>query len=116
VQRNTKEQLAEARTVVTEATRSLVAATPEALDRCARLLQEAAEKVATCAPELDGKEEALAEARQLQAAIQRARVLLDAAFRFHFEWSRRLGVMSGGYTPEGEPATLDRGSRLAWRG
>ena len=116
MQRNTKEQLAEARTVVTEATQSLVAATPEALDRCAGLLREAAEKVAACTRKPDSNEEALDEARQLQTAIERARILLDAAFRFHFEWSRRLGVISGGYTPDGEPAAVDRGARLAWRG
>ncbi len=111
-----KKQLSQARAEVTQAVEALLSPTPQALDRCALLLQAAIKNV-TASPSVSGETQgALEEARQLQRAVRRARMLLDAAFEFHRQWNRRLGALSGGYTPEGEPAAVKPGFRLVLRG
>jgi hypothetical protein len=111
-----KEQLSRARAEVAQAIEALLSPTPKALDRCALLLQ-AATKNLTGSPSVSGETQgALEEARQLQRAVRRARMLLDAAFEFHRQWNRRLGALSGGYTSEGEPAAVKPGFRLVLRG
>ncbi|HEY7387181.1 MAG TPA: hypothetical protein VH640_01645 [Bryobacteraceae bacterium] len=97
---------------------------PESLDRCALLLETAITSVAACYAELTATkdsvpapdEEAVAEARQLQRAIGLVRLLLDTAYNFHRHWTRRLGMMTGGYTSAGEPAGVEHGSRVLGRG
>ncbi len=114
--RISKEQLSRARAEVAQAIEVLLSPTPQALDRCALLLQTAIKNVTASACVSGETEGALEEARQLQRAVRRARMLLDAAFEFHRQWNRRLGALSGGYTPEGEPAAVNPGFRMVLRG
>ncbi len=44
-----------------------------------------------------------AEVARLRRSLQRARLLLDGAARFHTRWHNILAGMSGGYTAEGRP-------------
>jgi hypothetical protein len=120
----TKERLSEARSQLIEASRLLISPVPESLDRCAQLLETAITSVAACYADLTAKRDALPapdlaaieEARQLQHAIGLVKLLLDTALNFHFHWSRRLGVMTGGYTADGEPAAVEHGNRVLGRG
>jgi hypothetical protein len=41
----------------------------------------------------------------LLAAVRRAAILLEGANRFHLNWSRLRGAMTGGYTGEGGAPT-----------
>lgn len=95
---------------------SLLVPTPESLDECALRLQAATKTVAQCASGVDAEKGALDEARQLQTEVRRTRILLNAAMEFHRQWNRRLGAMSGGYTPAGEPARVDYSRRLLGQG
>ncbi len=121
---NIKERLSEARSQVIEASRLLVSPEPESLDCCARLLETAITSVATSYAELAAipdavpapDEAAIEEARQLQRAIHLVKLLLDTAFNFHRHWTRRLGMMTGGYTADGEPAAVEHGNRVLGRG
>jgi hypothetical protein len=121
---NTKERLSEARSQVIEASQLLISPVPESLDRCALLLETAITSVAACYAELTamrdarpGPDEAvIEEARQLQRAIGMVKLLLDTAFNFHRHWIRRLGMMTGGYTADGEPAAVEHGRRVLGRG
>lgn len=121
---NTKERLSEARSQVIEASRLLISPAPESLDRCALLLETAITSVAGCYAELTAMRDtrpapdvaALEEARRLQHAIGLVKLLLDTAVNFHRHWSRRLGMMTSGYTADGEPAAVEHGSRVLGRG
>lgn len=120
----TKERLSEARSQVIEASRLLVSPIPVSLDRCALLLETAITSVAACYAEMTAvrdarlapDEAAIEEARQLQHAIGLVKLLLDTAFNFHSHWSRRLGMITGGYTVDGEPAAVEHGRRVLGRG
>jgi hypothetical protein len=120
----TKQRLSEARSQVLLASRLLVSPAPESLDRCSLLLEAAMTSVAACHVELTAvpveisgaDQAAIEEARQLQRAIGLVKLLLDNAFDFHRHWSRRLGMMTAGYTPAGEPAAVAHGSRVLGRG
>jgi hypothetical protein len=94
----------------------LLSPTPEILDQCSVLLETTSRDLAGCRLQRDGGAAALPEALQLRAAVRHARVLLDQALSFHQGWTRRLGAITGGYTATGEPAAVNRGSRLAVRG
>jgi hypothetical protein len=121
---STKQRLSEARSQVLEASRLLVSPDPESLDRCSRLLETAITSVAACHAELTAAPGAISipdraaieEACQLQRAIGLVKLLLDAALNFHRHWSRRLGMMTGGYTSGGEPAAVEHGRRVLGRG
>jgi hypothetical protein len=121
---NTKERLSEARSQVIEASRLLASPVQESLDRCALLLEKAITSVGACYAELTATkdavrapdEAAIEEARQLQRAIGLVKLLLDTAFNFHRHWTRRLGMMTGGYTSNGEPAAVEHGRRILGRG
>jgi hypothetical protein len=121
---NTKERLSEARSQVIEASRLLVSPVPESLDRCSLLLETAIASVGACYAELTAMrgallapdEAAIEEARQLQHAVGLVKLLLENAFNFHLHWSRRLGMMTGGYTVGGEPAAVEHGRRVLGRG
>jgi hypothetical protein len=124
VNSGTKQRLSEARNQILEASRLLVSPAPESLDRCALLLETAITSVAASHAELTASpaassspdEAALEEARQLQRAISLVKQLLDTAFNFHHHWSRRLGMMTGGYTAGGDPAPVEHGSRVLGKG
>jgi hypothetical protein len=108
--------LRRARGDVQRACEMLVSPTPQILDQCFVLLETTTRDLASCRPEPDGKASALQEAQQLHAAVGHAKTLLDRAFAFHQAWTRRLGAMTAGYTPHGEPACVAGGFRLVVRG
>lgn len=113
-------QLAAAREKLDRACDLLLAPSPAALDQCALLLEAAVTTVAACqaviAAPAQTEPGASAEARRLQAAVRRARCLLESAAEYHQNWARRMGTMSAGYDGRGEPAAIDRGRRLILRG
>jgi hypothetical protein len=121
---STKQRLSEARNQVLQASRLLVSPAPESLDRCALLLETATTSVAAYHAELTALPDAISrvdqtaieELRQLQRAIGLVKLLLDTAFQFHRHWARRLGMMTRGYTSDGEPAPVEHGSRVLGRG
>jgi len=95
----------------------LVAATPEALDRCAGRLESACQELAEISPASVGDSAAtLAAARQFHAKIRRTRRLLDGIWRFHERWGQMLGAQTGGYLAGGKAALTPGGSRLSWSG
>ena len=112
---NVSQQLASARAGVSDVCRILISPSPAALDRCAPLLETAAAEVSACLPELrnsKGTQAEVDEAQQLRQAVRHAKRLLEGAARFHENWIRRLGALNGGYTGRGEPAAVERGSRM----
>lgn len=117
--RNVSQQLASARAEVNDVCQILLSPSPAALDRCAPLLETAVAEVAACLPELrssKGTQNEVDEARRLHMAVCYAKRLLEGAAEFHRDWIRRLGALSGGYTGPGEPAPVDRGSRMQVEG
>jgi hypothetical protein len=121
---DTKERLLVVRSQVLEASRLLGSPVPESLDHCALLLQTAITSVAAYHSELKALPDAIStpdqaaieEMKQLQRAIGRVKLLLHSAFDFHRHWMRRLGMMTRGYTCDGEPAPVEHGSRVLGRG
>ncbi len=117
--RSPGERLIDARAAVDRACHLLLTPNPQHLDDCAALLQAAIAEVkplrTTGKPAADCPG-AFAEACLLQASIGRAWKMLESAAAFHANWVRYLGMLCSGYTVEGEPAAVDRGSRLLARG
>ena len=111
-----QEKLRRARGDVQRACEMLVSPTPQILDQCFVLLETTTQDLAGCREEPGGNPAALQEALQLHAAVHHAKALLDGAFAFHQAWARRLGAMTAGYTPHGEPACVAGGFRLVVRG
>ncbi|HUI77679.1 MAG TPA: hypothetical protein VLY24_07170 [Bryobacteraceae bacterium] len=114
------EQLADAREKLDRACELLLAPSPEALDRCAPLLEAAIHRLAACRsiiaapPRTDpGAPE---EGRRLRMAVRKTRRLLESAAAYHHNWLRRAGTMSAGYDNRGEPAAIPHGRRLILRG
>ncbi|MBV8731698.1 MAG: hypothetical protein JO336_17975 [Acidobacteriia bacterium] len=115
-----KAELSEARTQVMRAIEQLMAPAPASLDECAAILQNAVELISVSCSGLredpvltpDRRSAAQEEARELGRAVRQARILLDAALEFHLQWDRRLGALSGGYTPDGNPAAVGHGFRV----
>ncbi len=97
----------------------LLSPSPAALDRCAPLLETAVAEVSACLHELrrsKGTQDEVDEAQRLRLAVRHAKRLLEGAAEFHQNWIRRLGALSGGYTGSGEPAAVERGSRMQLEG
>jgi hypothetical protein len=111
-----QEKLRRARFDVRRACEMLVSPTPQILDQCFVLLETTTRELAGCRPEPVGNQSALQEALQLHDVVRHAKTLLDRAFAFHQAWAQRLGAMTAGYTPHGEPAPVAGGSRLAVQG
>lgn len=113
-------QLADARQELERACDLLLSPSPAALDQCASLLETAVTKVAACQAAITDLQEtepgASAEGRRLQAAVRRARRLLESAAEYHQNWTRRIGAMSAGYDGRGEPVAVTQGRRLILRG
>jgi hypothetical protein len=114
------EQLAAAHEKLDRACALLLSPSPEALDQCAPLLIAAIAHVTAgqdaIARPARADAAASAEGRRLQAAVRRARRLLESAADYHHNWARRMGAMSAGYDGRGEPAAIERGRRLIVRG
>ncbi|HWB87420.1 MAG TPA: hypothetical protein VG675_24970 [Bryobacteraceae bacterium] len=112
-------QFEQARAEVVRACELLVCPSVEALDRCTGLLEGAVTTLSAARskiPELRGNSETMAEARRLQVAIGRARVLLNSASEFHMGWSRILSGIVAGYTAGGNPASMPQTTRISVRG
>ena len=96
----------------------LAAPSPEALDRCSALLEDACRRLADFEPRLrqnSGDPTALEEARRLRASALRAGRLLEGAGSFHNNWMRLRGAITGGYTGQGEPSQINHASRISLR-
>jgi hypothetical protein len=97
----------------------LLSPSPPALDRCAPLLESAVAAVSACLSQLrssKGTQDEVEEAQRLRLAVRHAKRLLEGAAEFHQNWIRRLGALSGGYTGRGEPAAVERCSRMQIEG
>jgi hypothetical protein len=98
--------------------RDLVAPSPAVLDGCSRTLESAFGELREFRRGLEGRAEPEARARllKLRASLRLASRLLDTAAEFHTGWSRILGAMTGGYTPEGSAAVLTTRPRVCLEG
>ncbi len=94
---------------VEDACRSLVLASPEALRRCEKALQQAAEALRQGQSAWDWRssgQTARTEVSRLQAGIRRAGRLLSSVYGYQAGWLRILSAMTGGYSPHGEAIPL----------
>jgi len=97
----------------------LTAASPEALEGCAGLIDLACREIrAVAVPPgaAKGDTAALAEAQRLRNRIGSARRLLENAYQFHARWGQILGARTGGYVAGGQAAPFRAASRLWLRG
>jgi len=97
----------------------LTSPSPVNLEASAAVLSRASSLLSECGPLLHGnpgRVQALEEARRLRTSIQRADKLLASAAQYHARWSQIVGIMTGGYTPAGEPAAVVRPGRLCLQG
>ena len=97
----------------------LLSPSPANLDQCAVILQSAIKEMEAFRPDADGSGvdgQELEQAQRLKTALTDTRRLLDHAARFHQNWLRRRGVISGGYTQDGNPAAVDGIRRLIVKG
>ncbi|MDE3167399.1 MAG: hypothetical protein KGN36_16470 [Acidobacteriota bacterium] len=109
-------QLASARLQLESACDLLLSPSAATLDRCAALMASAGETMAGLSPALArarGDASALEEAWRLRRTFQRASSLLGHAALFHQNWTAIRGAMTGGYTPDGEPAPVRHPGRLS---
>ena len=109
------EQFAATRTQLDSACELLMSPTPEAVDRCATLLESAGRQMADCQSriaEAQGDAAAIEGAWQLRRSFQRAGKLLESAARFHSNWMSIRGALTGGYTDRGEPAPVRHAGRI----
>ena len=117
--RDLVEQVVSARQQVDFAGGLLLKPSPEALERCSIILEQAGRQLAEWQPELTlrkGDADALAEAWHLRRSVQRTTRLLQGAAEFHSNWLHVRGAMTGGYTKTGEPAPLLHGRRICLEG
>jgi hypothetical protein len=113
------ERLASARAGVSDVCQILLSPSAAALDRCAPLLETAVATVSACLPQLRssvGTQDEVDQAQRLRQAVRHAKRLLEGAAEFHQNWIRRLGALRGGYTGRGEPAAVERDSRMQIEG
>ena len=92
---------------------------PDALDGCSTALEAAAGRLAALQSrvgELAGNPEALAEAWRLRRTVFRAAALLEHAGAYHRHWQDLVGIMTGGYGPDGQPAEAARQGRVCLQG
>jgi len=94
----------------------LLSPTPQAVDRCSVILETASRQMAECTAQIGsarGNPMALEAAAKLRRSCQRARTLLEAAGRFHFNWLAIRGALTGGYTDRGEPAPVHHSGSIS---
>ena len=109
-------RLERARREVGQALQVLHSPDLRALEQVERHLKAAVVEVAACQSDRADVGDTLSQARQFRMELGRTKRLLDAGFGFHQGWMRRLGGLSAGYTRSGEPAHVDQGGRLIFRG
>jgi hypothetical protein len=113
------EQVVSARQQVDFAGALLLKPSPEAMERCSTILEEAGRQLAEWQPEFalkKGDAATLAEAWHLRRSVQRTSCLLQGAASFHSNWLQTRGAMTGGYTKTGESAPLLHGGRICLEG
>lgn len=108
--------LDQARSALRQARGLLLAPSPQALDECLPLLEEAGTRLNQMRQ--TGGEEALpvAKLEQLQRDVIHFRMLLENAAGFHAGWVRLRGCLTGGYTAHGDPARLEPDRRVSVEG
>ena len=117
-------QLLEARLEMDGAIRLLESPSPDSLDRCARILEKAGQRIAVFQPQLREQDRtsmlpvshALEEARRLRSSVLRAGRLLEGAAGFHFNWGRMRDTLCAGYTSQGGPAPAPPRNRISVQG
>jgi hypothetical protein len=113
------EPLVAVRDEVKRACNYLVAASPEALDRCQDALQRAVSELADFRskdPRIPADAGFRSMAHGLRCEVRRAARLLQSLSDFHYGWERILGSISAGYTVHGDPAPVARSGRICCRG
>jgi hypothetical protein len=116
-------QLLAARLEVDGAIRLLECPSPDSLDRCARILETAGQRIAGFQPRSgEGGRTSVThtsnreEARRLRSSVLRAGRLLEGAAGFHFNWGRMRDTLCAGYTRQGDPAKAPPKSRISVQG
>jgi hypothetical protein len=116
-------QLLGARLEVDGAIRLLESPSPDSLDRCARILETASQRIAEFQPRSgEGGRTSVThtsngeEARRLRSSVLRAGRLLEGAASFHFNWGRMRDTLCAGYTRQGDPAKAPPKSRISVQG
>ena len=97
----------------------LLKPTPQAVEHCSTILEEAGRQLAEWQSEFTsnrGDAAILAEAWHLRRSVQRTTRLLQAAAEFHTNWLNARGAMTGGYTVTGDSAPLLHGRRICLEG
>ena len=118
-----EEQLRAARLEVDGAIGLLITASPDSLDRCARILEIAGQRLAGVQPQLqpgsrpseESTGSAREEARRLRTSVRQASRLLEGAASFPLIWSRIRDTLCAGYTPCGHPAPPPPRNRISVR-
>jgi hypothetical protein len=109
------EQLASTRMQLDAACALLLAPTPDAVDRCATLLESAGNRLTGFRDQMAGAQgdpAAIQEARKVRRSFERTSRLLESAAHFHQNWQAVRGALTGGYTNLGEPAPLRHNGRV----
>ncbi len=108
--------LGQARGALRQVHELLLAPSPQALDECLPLLEEARARLDQVRQ--TGSEQAppLPNFEQLQRDIIRFLMLLENAAGFHAGWTRLRGCLTGGYTARGDPARLEPDRRVSVEG
>ena len=91
------------------ACQSLILASPESLTASEGALARAVETLRRGQSAWDWKsagEAARSEASRLETGLRRAGRLIASASRYHAGWVRILSVLTGGYSPRGEPVSM----------
>jgi len=97
----------------------LTLASPEVLEGCAVLIEQACHNVRAVlsGPACPDREpETLAAVLQLRAKIRHARCLLEHAYKFHLRCGQMVGALTAGYLPGGQAAPVPGSKRLWVRG
>lgn len=113
------EQVISARQLVDFAGGLLLKPSPEALEQCSAILEEAGRQLAEWQPAFSlqrGDAATLAEAWHLKQSVQRTSRLLQGAAEFHSNWLQTRGAITGGYTKTGESAPLLHRGRICLEG
>lgn len=111
------EDVRAARAQAEEGRKSLVEASPAALERCAESLKAAITGLIRCRAARGGpSEQVRTEALRLRADLGALTRLLDHAAEYHARWMGFAGSVWAGYTGSGAAADVPRRGRLLTQG
>jgi hypothetical protein len=111
------EQLVTVRLQLDSAATRLTQPSPEAVESCAGVLEEAGRQVQEWLPSLAdraGEPSAAEEARRLRRSFHRLERLLEGAATLHLGWLQIRCAMTGGYTRTGEAAPMLTTHRISF--